>query len=44
MIILRVSEKHANFLFEIEPDPEGLFTEAYKQFQNISNERNMDHP
>ncbi len=43
IVILRVSEKHTNFLFEIEPEAEALFQEAYKQFQNISNERNMDH-
>jgi hypothetical protein len=43
MVILRVSEKHTNFLFEIEPEPEALFREAHHQFKNISNERNMDH-
>lgn len=43
IVILRVSEKHSNFLFEIEPEPEELFREAYRQFQNINDERNMDH-
>lgn len=43
LIILRVSEKHTNFLFDTEPEPEALFQEANRQFQNISNERNMDH-
>jgi hypothetical protein len=43
MIILRVSEKHTSFLFEAEPEPDALFQEAHRQFQNISNERNMDH-
>ena len=43
LVILRVSEKHTSFLFETEPEPDALFQEAYRQFQSISNERNMDH-
>jgi len=43
VVLIRISEKHLNFLFDVEPDPEALFEEAYKQFIRINIERDMNH-
>ncbi|MBZ0096867.1 MAG: hypothetical protein K8H75_16045 [Sulfuricella sp.] len=43
-VVIRTSENQKSFLLDTDPEPEVLFERAFAVFQQISEERGLEHP